>query len=75
MSRLKGKRALINGSTTGIRLEPIGEIPLKALARPVGVRNVHCLFGGRRGRVEHECWDQGHGRHVLMSGVGTEVKS
>jgi hypothetical protein len=45
MSRLKGKRALINGSTTGIGLEPIGEIQLKGLARPVGVRNVHCLLG------------------------------
>lgn len=33
MSGLKGKRALINGSTTGIGLEPIGEIQRKGLAR------------------------------------------
>ena len=37
MSRLKGKRALINGRTTGIGLEPIGEIQLKGLARPLPV--------------------------------------
>jgi hypothetical protein len=67
MSRLNGNRALINGSTTGIGLETIGETQLKGLARPVGVRNVHCLLGDQGGRVEHECWDQGYGQPILMS--------